>query len=562
MIVMGSSASIRSPLWVCSASTAGPTGRSAGRSKDSSTVDSDPCGVGRPSRTSSPSGEGVTTTVTSDAARLVPPVSSHVSQTASTWSWTTPPGCRDDSWSSIVGIAQDAAGVPLHPTAPSAMPTAMTTDIGPRVRLCPMRVSEAPRVAAYGTSWTNVTGSLPRCQRRRVRASAATAASPPMTAVIHTTAVMVPLSTTSCSEPTCPVADRRGRRAGRHGFGAPPSIPYGADVKTILIPAVALAALTLAGCASPTAADRSGTDPSSGTSLTSCGMPLTVAAPPERAVTLEQGATEVMLALGLQDRMVGTSYLTDAVAPEWRKAYDDVPVLADQYPTTEQLREADPDFVYSMRASAFASEAAGSRQELVDLGVPAYLSTNDCEDPALVPDEVGFDAILDEVTDIARVFGVDQRGRDLVAEQRDTLEQVTAAASDTGKPSVAWLYSSVNGAPVVAGGNGLADTMGRVAGATNAFEDLDAQWGETSWDEIAQRDPDVIVVADLSRGLSGDSADDKIAQLRSDAVTKGLSAVRGDHLVAVPATELDPSVRSIDALQTVSTALTAYAEER
>lgn len=333
-------------------------------------------------------------------------------------------------------------------------------------------------------------------------------------------------------------------------------------MKTIITTTVVVAALALTGCANSSASGRSSTTPSTGSTLTSCGMQLTVPAPPERAVTLEQGATEVMLALGLQDRMVGTSYLTDAVAPEWRSAYDDVPVLAEQYPSTEQLREANPDFVYSMRASAFASDAAGSRQELIDLGVPAYLSANDCEDPALVPDEVGFDAILDEVTDIARVFDVEQRGHDLVAEQRDTLERVTAAASDTGAPSVVWLYSSVNGAPVVAGANGLADTMGRVAGATNAFDDLDAQWSETSWDEIAQRDPDVIVVADLSRGLPGDSADDKIDQLRSDAVTKDLSAVRDDHLIAVPATELDPSVRSIDALETVSTALTEYSEDR
>ena len=339
-------------------------------------------------------------------------------------------------------------------------------------------------------------------------------------------------------------------------------------MRIIITNAVVVSALALTGCAGTTAPGdatpraATATTATTATTLTSCGMQLAVPEPPKRAVTLEQGATEVMLALGLQDRMVGTSYLTDAVAPEWRDAYDDVPVLAEQYPTTEQLRETDPDFVYSMRASAFASEAAGSRQELVDLGVPAYLSANDCEDPSLVPQDVGFDAILGEVTDIARVFHVEGRGHDLVAEQRATLETVTAAASDTGSPSVVWLYSSVNGAPVVAGANGLAETMGRIAGATNAFEDLDAQWGETSWDEIAQRDPDVIVVADLSRGLPGDSADDKIDQLRSDAVTKRLSAVRDDHLITVPATELDPSVRSIDALQAVSTALTTYSEER
>jgi iron complex transport system substrate-binding protein len=330
-------------------------------------------------------------------------------------------------------------------------------------------------------------------------------------------------------------------------------------MRTILIPVTALVAV-LAGCATtPSAASGADTPASGAVTLTSCGLDLTVPSFPERAVTLEQGATELLLALGLGDRMTGTSYLTDAVAPEYADAYAAVPVLADQYPTAEQLREADPDFVYSMRASAFAPDAVGGRAELVDLGVPAYLSANDCEDPDLIADEVGFDQIFAEVTDLAAVFGVEERGADLVADQRAVLEQVRAAASDAGGLDVAWIYSTVNGAPIVAGNAGLPQTLTELAGATNAFADLDAQWTETSWDQIAQRDPDVLVLADLSRGLAGDSAADKTATLRADAVTAQLSAVQADRLVAIPATEMDPSVRSIDALATLSAALVGYA---
>ena len=46
------------------------------------------------------------------------------------------------------------------------------------------------------------------------------------------------------------------------------------------------------------------------------------------------------------------------------------------------------------------------------------------------------------------------------------------------------------------------------------------------WDQISQRDPDVLVLADLSRGLDGDSAQDKIKTLRADPVTAQLAAVR------------------------------------
>jgi iron complex transport system substrate-binding protein len=331
-------------------------------------------------------------------------------------------------------------------------------------------------------------------------------------------------------------------------------------MRMILIPITAAAAAVLAGCAAASPAGTDATGPAGdAVTLTSCGLDLSVAAPPERAVTLEQGATELLLALGLEDRMAGTSYLTDAVAPELADAYATVPVLADQYPTAEQLRGTDPDFVYSMRASAFAPDAVGERAELVDLGVPAYLSANDCEDPDLVADETGFDRIFAEVTDLAALFGVADRGADLVAAQQAVLDATADRAPDAAGLDVAWIYSTINGAPIVAGAAGLPQTLTELSGATNAFADLDAQWTETSWDEIAQRDPDVLVLADLSRGLAGDSADDKIASLRADAVTAQLAAVRADRLVAIPATEMDPSVRSIDALATLSDALVGFA---
>lgn len=331
-------------------------------------------------------------------------------------------------------------------------------------------------------------------------------------------------------------------------------------MKTILIKAGPLVVATalLSSCAASPSSTPSPVS-SAETAITSCGIELSIPAAPKRAIALEQGATEVMLALGLEGRMIGTSYLTDAVAPEYQAAYDAVPVLAAQYPTTEQVREAGPDFVYSMRASAFSSDAAGSREELIDLGVPAYLSSNDCEDQDLITDEVGFDQIFAEVQDIASIFDVPVKGDELVADQQAVLDDARARSGDVDAPSIVWLYSSVEGAPVVAGANGLAHTLGELAGGTNAFDDLDAQWTETTWDEIAQRDPDVIVVADLSRGLPGDSAADKIESLRTDAVTAQLSSVMENRLISIPATELDPSVRSIDALQTLSTSLTDFA---
>ena len=70
-----------------------------------------------------------------------------------------------------------------------------------------------------------------------------------------------------------------------------------------------------------------------GQTYTSCGISNTLTQTPSRVVTMNQGVTEFMLAMGLESKMVGTAYLDDAIWPRYKTAYDAIPVLASGYPT-------------------------------------------------------------------------------------------------------------------------------------------------------------------------------------------------------------------------------------
>jgi iron complex transport system substrate-binding protein len=289
--------------------------------------------------------------------------------------------------------------------------------------------------------------------------------------------------------------------------------------------------------------------------LTSCGIPLRITAPPQRAIAMEQNAAEIMLALGLADRMAGTAYQTDPVLPELKEPYSQVPVLSAQYPGREALLAKKPDFIYSMRASAFAPEAAGSRQDLAKLRVPAYLSSNDCEDRALIPATAEFEAIFKEINDIATVFGVPERGRTVVTDLRRRLEEAERSVPQDLDADVMWYYSGTK-IPAIAGDTGLPGTITKLLGARNAFADVKQQWPEGNWEEIATRDPDVIVLADLTRGGDGDSAEAKKRFLREDPVASKLTAVKNDRFVVVPGSSMDPSIRSVTAVEQVGKGLT------
>ncbi|GLW11642.1 hypothetical protein Misp01_67700 [Microtetraspora sp. NBRC 13810] len=97
------------------------------------------------------------------------------------------------------------------------------------------------------------------------------------------------------------------------------------------------AALLISGCGgtSEAVAPAASAPPGFPVTVADCGVSTTYERPPRRVVSLNQHATEVMLALGLEKSMVGTGYLDDRILPEYAPAYDRIKVLSAEYPSCE-----------------------------------------------------------------------------------------------------------------------------------------------------------------------------------------------------------------------------------
>ena len=310
--------------------------------------------------------------------------------------------------------------------------------------------------------------------------------------------------------------------------------------RTRFLPALLAVPLALTACAGAPAPEAK--EPAGGAfpvEASSCGHTSSIGAPPERAVTLNQGATEVMLALDLADRMAGTAYLDDAVPAKWQAAYDAVPVLSEEYPDNETLLEAEPDFVYGSYSSAFGDDAAGPQGELERLGIGSFLSLFGCGENEPSAD-VSFDSVWDEIETVAEVFGVPERATALEEAQQDALDRLAADRPGAGL-EVFW-FDSGDKTAFAGAGEGGPQLILEAVGATNLFADLEGGWADVSWERVVAADPDVIVLADASWS----TAEEKIAMLEKDPVLKDLRAVRAEAYVVLPFSETTPGVRLAD----------------
>ncbi|MGW6908548.1 ABC transporter substrate-binding protein [Streptomyces sp. NPDC054940] len=327
-------------------------------------------------------------------------------------------------------------------------------------------------------------------------------------------------------------------------------------------------ALLLTGCggSSDSSAGSAAAGKSAGypVTLDNCGQKVRVEAPPQRAVSLNQGTTEIMLSLGLADRMVGTATWTDPVEKGLEKESAKVRRLADNAPSFEKVLDTEPDFVAASFASTLGKGGVATREQFEKLGVPTYLSPSDCVGKDNSGDGDGsrtepltMDAVYGEVTELARIFGVEERGEQLVADLRARLKK---AASGLDAKDVSLLYWFANSqSPYLAGCCGAPGAITRELGAENAFDDTHEEWPQVNWETVADRDPDVLVIGDLSRKQqTAETAARKIEFLESDPVTKNMTAVREKRYVLLSGQAMNPTIRTVEGVEKVAAALRQY----
>ncbi|MEU0702550.1 ABC transporter substrate-binding protein [Streptomyces bacillaris] len=335
-----------------------------------------------------------------------------------------------------------------------------------------------------------------------------------------------------------------------------------APIRTAALLAAAAVLLTACGGGTTTSSAEGG-DRADGFPLTlkNCGRTVTVKAPPQRAVSVDQGSTEILLSLGLADRLAGTATWSDPVMKGLEKANAGVERISENRPSSEKVLDKEPDFLSASFASTLAKGGVAPREQFEKLGVPTYISPADC----IGKDNSGggdgartapltMDSVYTEVRELSQVFGVPERGDALVKKLQERVAKATEGI-DGSKASLLYWFSDSK-APYLAGCCGAPGVITRELGAKNVFDDTHDEWPQISWETVADRNPDVLVIGDLSRTMqTAESAEKKIEFLESNPVTRTMDAVKNRRYVLLSGQAMNPTIRTVEGLERVAAGL-------
>ena len=269
-----------------------------------------------------------------------------------------------------------------------------------------------------------------------------------------------------------------------------------------------------------------------------CGVAHTVTESPKRVVTMNQGMTEFMLAMGLEGHMAGSAYLDDAIWPKYEAVYNAIPVLALRYATDTQLMDVKADFIMANYQSAFSEKPrsntsnsgiftnatvgpcegtnsdffpAGTndtmsygtcRPQLHAAGIGTWLEPTYCEDKDLKPPTATEETVYAAVTQIGQIFNVPNVATQLNAEIKNDFAVAQQTLQSTGHALTAILLDGFCGEDknklFVGAGQGSVNLIMKSAGFTNLFAAKEGSYACVDASEVIAANPDVLLIVEAS----------------------------------------------------------------
>lgn len=263
-----------------------------------------------------------------------------------------------------------------------------------------------------------------------------------------------------------------------------------------------------------------------------------VESPRQRAVTLSQFMTEMLLALGLEDQMVGTALLDNPILSEFEEAYNQIPVLEvgeGHAISKEAFIATGADFV-SGWDSSISEQTTGSADELISKNIVPFMAKS-YEPNATV------ETVYEDFELLGKIFNVEDRALEVINQMKNDIQTVmdqVGNIKEEDRVSVMVYDSGEHDAMVV--GTGLANNMIELAGGNNVFaKDAAQPYIHVSWESVVAKNPEVILVTDY---LAGDSVENKINFLKTHPALKDVPAIKNEKIYVVGLADLSPGVRN------------------
>ena len=227
---------------------------------------------------------------------------------------------------------------------------------------------------------------------------------------------------------------------------------------------------------------------------------------------------------------------------QYKDAYDKIPKLKitqGHNISKENFLSLRPDFVSGWYQSLTA-KGTGTPQELENSGIHPYVASSLAGDATI-------ENVYSDYRELGKIFNVEEKAENVISSIKKKISDVEKkipSIKEEDKPRVL-IYDSGNKDAYVVGG-GLANNLITLAGGKNIFSDLKNQWNNVSFESIASRNPDIILVTDYISQAEG--INKKLDFIKTNPAFQNVNAVKNNKVYKIDLADLSPGIRAPKAI--------------
>ena len=299
----------------------------------------------------------------------------------------------------------------------------------------------------------------------------------------------------------------------------------------------------------PTAAPAAGYP----VTIENCGRTLTFTRAPERVLVTYQNVAEILVKLGLKDKIVGVTYGQAYPAPAEMKAEIDGLNYLSPPRKGSAAKEVElstrPDLVIAAYPTYDfdAAQGVATQEDFAAAGAQIYGISAECEKS--VPNGT-IATVYSDILNFGAIFGVQERAKAVVKEMQDRIAAVQAKVA--GRPPVAVAFYDTGEDQLGFYGSGLNSDMIALAGGANVFADQPEVYLQVSKEAFALKNPAIFAVLDYEGAAGVTDEPDRAAFLF--ATFPNMQASKNKRWVAVSGAAFAAGIRIPEAIETMAKA--------
>ncbi|MDD4877326.1 MAG: cobalamin-binding protein [Dehalococcoidales bacterium] len=235
------------------------------------------------------------------------------------------------------------------------------------------------------------------------------------------------------------------------------------------------------------------------------GREVTISRIPQKIVSFGPSITEILFALGLEDKVVGVSDYCDY--PDSAKLK---PKIGNAFnPSIERIIDLEPDLVLTVKQDQL-------NDQLDTLGFSF-----------MVLDPENIDGIFRDIELVGEITGTQRKAEEIITDMKDSMSQINNAVADALKKRLFFIVDATDlTLPWTAGSGSFIDALVTMSGGYNIASEIPGAWIQFSLEQIVSSDPEIIIVQTMLGGVPTVSEE----ELQNNIIWGGMTAVKEGNI--------------------------------